>query len=44
MKIEELAKEAIEQGNSDIGKALDDIRERLNFCWSKTVEREEENE
>ena len=40
--LEKLKRESLGKGHGDIAGGLDDLSERLRFCWSKTVEKEEE--
>jgi len=39
----ELSRQALDQGNQDVSSTIEEIRAQLKYCWSKTVEREENN-
>ena len=40
-KLDQLTRQAIEQGNRDVANGLEDLAARLRHCWSVTVEKEE---
>ena len=37
-----LIQESLDKGHRDIAGGLDEVSRRLQFCWSKTVDREED--
>lgn len=40
--LDELKRQSLEVGHNDIAHGLDDVSERLTYCWSKTVKKEED--